>query len=495
MKYKPPGKHRTVEEFRRHLLSLDSSMGVEEKVLGGDGPLGRTLVLNGATIGNRFAVHPMEGWDGTASGLPSEHTLRRWRNFGKSGAKLVWGGEAFAVQEDGRAHPRQLYLNRNAEVGRGLKSLLEETKQGHRETGETTDDLYVGLQLTHSGRFAQPHGPHAPRIAYRHPQLDPKVGLGPDAVTLTDGELEGIGENFVRAAKLAWNTGFQFVDVKCCHGYLLHELLGARSRPAPYGGSFENRTRFVRLVVEAIRSECPGLEIGVRVSICDVFPYSKNGETLCGEAKDWEKYVPYEHGFGIDANDPRKPDFTESLQFLKMLEGMGIRLVNISVGSPYYCPHLQRPATYPPSDGYLPPEDPLAGVIFHLRAVRVCKEAYPNLLLVGSGYSYLQEYLPNVAQHEVGAGHVDFVGIGRMVLTYPQMPIDVLEGRRLDRKRICRTFSDCTTGPRLGLLSGCFPLDSYYRTLPEAARLREAKKTNPVTSGTALAGKTGEVKE
>ena len=165
MKYKPPGKHRTVEEFRRHLLSLDSSMGVEEKVLGGDGPLGRTLVLNGATIGNRFAVHPMEGWDGTASGLPSEHTLRRWRNFGKSGAKLVWGGEAFAVQEDGRAHPRQLYLNRNAEVGRGLKSLLEETKQGHRETGETTDDLYVGLQLTHYGRFAQPHGPRAPRIA------------------------------------------------------------------------------------------------------------------------------------------------------------------------------------------------------------------------------------------------------------------------------------------------------------------------------------------
>jgi hypothetical protein len=146
--------------------------------------------------------------------------------------------------------------------------------------------------------------------------------------------------------------------------------------------------------------------------------------------------------------------------------------VNITVGSPYYCPHLQRPAYYPPSDGYLPPEDPLRGVIGHLNAVRRCKAAFPELPLVGTGYSYLQEYLPHVAQHEVGRGHVDLVGIGRMVLAYPELPADVLAGRPLDARRICRTFSDCTTGPRNGLVSGCFPLDPHYRALPEAALVR-----------------------
>jgi hypothetical protein len=155
---------------------------------------------------------------------------------------------------------------------------------------------------------------------------------------------------------------------------------------------------------------------------------------------------------------------------------LGIRLVNLSLGSPYYCPHLQRPAAYPPSDGYLPPEDPLASVARHIRAVRRCKAAIPELCFVGSAYSYLQEWLPNVAEYEVREGHVDFVGLGRMVLVYPDIARDVLLGRPIDRKRICRTFSDCTTAPRNGMLSGCFPLDPYYKDLPEAARLKAIKR-------------------
>ena len=277
MKYLPPGHHRSVAEFRGHLRSIHRDFDCDEDLLGAKGPLGKHLELHGRRIGNRFAIQPMEGWDGTADGLPSEHTRRRWSNFGRSGAKLIWGGEAFAVQEDGRANPNQLYLNPSADVEGGLTRLLATLTQAHRESGESTDDLYVGLQLTHSGRFSRPRGEPAPRIAYHHPALAEKYGLSPDHPLLTDTELEGIGERYVAAARLAQSVGFDFVDVKCCHGYLMHEMLGGRTRTGTYGGAFSNRTRLLRRIIGGIRSACPGLEIGVRISIADTCPFRAQG--------------------------------------------------------------------------------------------------------------------------------------------------------------------------------------------------------------------------
>ena len=387
----------------------------------------------------------MEGWDGTRGGEPSGHTLRRWRRFGRSGAELVWGGEAFAVREDGRANPGQLFLSSEPVARASLERLLEELRAGCREIGGDPGGLFVGLQLTHSGRFARPDGEPAPRVAYHHPVLDRRVGLGPGDAPLSDGELESIGADYVRSAEVAAAAGFDFVDVKCCHGYLMHELLGARAREGDYGGSFENRTRLFRHIVEGIRSACPDLGIGVRVSVGDLFPFAPRAGDGRGEPAGWDTELPYRHGFGVDAEDPRRFDLEEPLRFLGLARGLGIRLVNVTLGSPYYNPHVQRPAAYPPSDGYLPPEDPLLSVVRHLRAVRRCREAYGDLVLVGTGYSYLQEWLPHVAQHEVGQGHVDFVGLGRMVLSYPELPRDVLAGRELQRKLLCRTFSDCTT--------------------------------------------------
>ncbi len=150
-------------------------------------------------------------------------------------------------------------------------------------------------------------------------------------------------------------------------------------------------------------------------------------------------------------------------QFLALLQELGIELVNLSAASPYYNPHVTRPAYFPPSDGYLPPEDPLVGVARQIHAAAQVKARFPDLLMVGSGYSYLQDWLPYVAQHTVGAGMIDFVGLGRMVLSYEEMPADVLAGRELQRKRVCRTFSDCTTAPRNGLVSGCYPLDEQLQ--------------------------------
>ena len=186
---------------------------------------------------------------------------------------------------------------------------------------------------------------------------------------------------------------------------------------------------------------------------------------------DGEKY-PY--AFGGDGTG-LGIDLTEPLQLLDLFEQLDIQLVCISVGSPYYNPHFQRPAFFPPSDGYQPPEDPLIGVARQIDIVRQLKRERPNLIYVGSGYSYLQDWLPNIAQAIVRQGDVDFVGLGRMVLSYPEMPADVLAGRPLGKKKICRTFSDCTTAPRSGLVSGCFPLDEYYKQMPENEQLKEYK--------------------
>lgn len=475
-RFRPPGHFRDPASFRARWQAVDPTMDLVDDLRGADGPLGSEATIFGKTVANRWAIHPMEGWDGEASGGPSDHTLRRWRHFGKSGAGLIWGGEAFAVAEEGRANPRQLYLNPGIDVPAALSDLRSAILKGREEAGVLEEPCAIGLQLTHSGRFSRPtaSGPAA-RAAYRHPLLDPRSRLDESGRVLTDGELEGIGEQFVAAARLASAAGFDFVDVKCCHGYLLHELLGAHMREGPYGGSFENRTRLFRRIVEAVRAECPDLDIGCRVSIVDLVPFVPSEEGP-GRPEEHSGLLPYTYGFGIDADDPTRPDFHEPARFLELLRDLSISAVNLTVGSPYYNPHIQRPAAYPPSDGYQPPEDPLHGVAFQLDAVRRCKAAAPDLQMVGSGYTYLQEWLPHVAEFEVEQGHVDFVGLGRMVLSYPELPADALARRPFDRKKFCRTFSDCTTAPRNGMLSGCFPLDDYYRALPEAQRLKDLKR-------------------
>jgi 2,4-dienoyl-CoA reductase-like NADH-dependent reductase (Old Yellow Enzyme family) len=300
----------------------------------------------------------------------------------------------------------------------------------------------------------------------------------------TDMELDGLIGDFVRAARDAERAGFDFVDIKHCHGYLLHELLSAHTRPGRYGGPLENRTRLLREIAAGIRRDAPSLMIGVRVSIFDLVPYRKpaldsvrSGAPSGGADRpvDVSRHLPYRYGFGVMAERPAEIDLGESLRFLELCRDLNIPLINITGGSPYYNPHCQRPALFPPSDGYLPPEDPLLGCARLLEAAAACKRAVPGPVYVGTGYSYLQDYLPFVAQAQVRLGNVDFVGLGRSTLAYPDLPYDVLTGAKPDSKRFCRTFSDCTTGPRNGMVSGCFPLDPYYKALPEAKRIKEIK--------------------
>jgi 2,4-dienoyl-CoA reductase-like NADH-dependent reductase (Old Yellow Enzyme family) len=461
---------KSAEDLRRRFLELGHPLLVDNsarpEVLGRPIPTGIGIPK---PVGNRFAILPMEGWDGTPDGRPTDLVRRRWRRFGQSGAKLIWGGEAVAVRPDGRANPHQLVLSEANTAD--LAALRAELLAGHLERHGSDQDLLVGLQLTHSGRFARPNDKTRlePRIAYRHPLLDARFGSTDDRAVLSDTEVADLIADMVAAAVRAQRAGFDFVDIKHCHGYLGHEFLSAVTRPGRYGGSFTHRTRFLTEIVSGIRRDAPGLAIGVRLSLFDSFPFQK-GPDGTGVPTPWTGSYPY--AFGANPNNALEMDLSEPFAFLALLESLGIRLVCLTAASPYYNPHLQRPAMTPPSDGYLPPEDPLTGVARQIEAVAQAKAQFPNLILVGSAYTYLQEWLPPVASAQIAAGHVDVVGLGRMVLSYPDLPSDVLAGRPLQRRQICRTFSECTTGPRNGLVSGCFPLDEFYKSHPDAMRLK-----------------------
>ena len=482
MPYLHLGGLRDVEAFRSHLRELRISIPCDSELVAGDSsPLAQPRNAHGVHIGNRFAVQPMEGWDGTAEGRPTELTYRRWRRFGASGAKFIWGGEAVAVRHDGRANPNQLVINKHSSAD--LATLREALVQEHQQSTGSVTGLLIGLQLTHSGRYSRPNAYDRaePRILYHHPILDNRLGIQDDAFLLSDGDLRQIIEDFQRAALMAHQAGFDFVDIKHCHGYLAHELLSAHTRPGEFGGSFENRTRFLREIVAGIRGLAPELRIAVRLSAFDTVPFRPDrlhtaaGSPGPGIPEDFSGLIPYRWGFGVNAQNPLEPDLTEPMQFLSLLGELEINLVNLSAGSPYYNPHLQRPALYPPSDGYQPPCEPLLGVAQQMNVTRMLKEKFPDLIIVGSAYTYLQDFLPYVAQAAVREGWVDCVGLGRMILAYPTLPIDVISGAGMQRKLVCRTFSDCTTAPRNGLPSGCYPLDKDYRDSDAAIRLKDIK--------------------
>ncbi|MFN7925410.1 MAG: hypothetical protein U0Q16_35250 [Bryobacteraceae bacterium] len=463
---------KTVDAFRGHLAKLGLDLPCDDSIqMAPESPMAQPLEVAGFRLGNRWVIHPMEGWDAEEDGRPSELVHRRWMNFARSGAKWLWGGEAMAVVPEARANPNQLIINRTTEPA--LKQLLDDTFETHRKEFGSADDLLTGFQLTHSGRFSKPRDKKRmeSRIAYHHPILDRKFGIAPDAPILSDDEIKRAIDCFIEAAGVAERCGAQFVDIKHCHGYLGHEFLSAHTRPGPYGGSFENRTRFLREIVAGVRAATK-VAIGVRLSCFDFVAFKP----------DPEKSTAKKLGPGIpeDPAGVTTVDLGMAIEFLGLLEQLDIRMVNLTAGSPYYNPHILRPAMFPPSDGYQPPEDPLVGCARQIAAAAELKRRFPRLTIVGTAFTYLQDYLPHVAQAAVRRGDMDAVGLGRMVLSYPTLPADTLRTGAMNHKALCRTFSDCTTGPRNGLRSGCFPLDPFYKTVPDYKLLQEIKSAKPL---------------
>ena len=370
------------------------------------------------------------------------------------------------MRPDGRANPNQLMLQPGQE--QALGELLAAARARHT-AAHGSNGLVTGLQLTHSGRWCRPDGAPTPVVAYRHPWLDQRSGI--DAPLFSDAQLEALIGDYVDNAVRARDAGFDFVDVKHCHGYLLHELLSATERKGRFGGSLAARTAFLQAVVEGIRQRAPELALAVRLSAFDFMPFRAGADGI-GEP-DGE--APYAYAFGGDGSG-QGIDVDAIVELLDRIAALGIGLVCITAGSPYYNPHIQRPAYYPASDAYRPPEDPLAGVCRLLSASGELKRRCPQLTLVGRGFSYLQDHLPAVASGCLAENWMDSVGLGRTLLSYPDLPADVLAGRKLARKAICRTFSDCTTAPRNGLRSGCYPLDNHYRDSADYEALQIIKR-------------------
>jgi len=404
--------------------------------------------LAGRELPNRLAVLPMEGADADNEGGPSERTRRRYRRYAAGGAGLIWV-EATAVRPDGRSNPRQLYLTEST-VGSFAKLVDETRAAAEKEWGPVHRPLLV-LQLTHSGRFSKPEGPPRPQIVQHNPHLDPLHGLPPDHPLVPDGELDAIRDDFVEAADLASAAGFDGVDIKACHGYLVSESLAAHDREdSRYGGPFENRTRLLLETVKRVREETPGHLVTCRLSATDL--------------------VPFPFGFGMDPDEPDTVDLSEPKALVAKLAKAGVRFLALSLGIPAWRPHFGRPFDRPVPEGKVPDEHPLEGVARHLRIASEIQLAAPQIDVVGAGYSWLRAYGPGVGAAMVASGRTAVIGFGRVALAYPDFAADLVRDGRFDPKEVCTTCSLCSHLLRRQERVGCVVRDPLYKSAAAAAR-------------------------
>ncbi len=445
--------------------------------------LSRPVDVAGFRVGNSMAIHPMEGCDGTLDGAPGELTHRRYERFAAGGAKLIWF-EATAVREDGRANTRQLWLHAGTQPE--FAKLLAKMHTTHREAWGSDSDVLIPIQLTHSGRYSYPRR----TIAYHNPNIDRTTKTAADYPVISDGELERLEDQYVATAKLAYDAGFRAFDVKITHGYLLSELMGARDEAllaaqgtagSRYRGSLENRSRFACNVLGKIRAALgTDVLLGMRLGCFDSVPYRKNAETQLGEPISFS--TPYPHGFGVNPNDPLTEDLTDVKDAIARFRAAGLQFLNVSLGVPYYNPHVGRPFESPDEDNYEQPEHPLLGVNRHFRIAGELQRAFPDLPIAGTGYSWLQKYAVHAAADNIETGAIRFFGYGRGALAYPDFARAVLAHGTLEERRVCKTLTYCTYLMRqkdhpLGQFpTGCPPFDKegYGHIMKEARTIHRA---------------------
>ena len=412
------------------------------------------------TVPNRMVVQPMEGCDGTPDGAPSDLTFRRYRRFGAGGAGMIWW-EATAVAPEARANPRQLWLHEA--TAEPFRRMIEATRAAAREA--VGFEPVCVLQMTHSGRYSRPAKEPRPIIAHHSPILDPAHGLPPDYPLIADEQLDALQEAYVAAARLAAEVGFDAVDIKSCHRYLVSELLASFTRErSRYGGSYENRTRMLRETAAKVRQAVGDrIEVTCRVNVYDA--------------------IAYPYGWGVDAEDAGRADLAEPIRLIGDLKAAGFGGINATVGNPYFNPHVNRPADWMIADWPDPPEDPLTGVARLIHVVRDVQQAHPDVAVVGSGYTWLRQYFPQFAAGAISAGWASLVGLGRGALAYPDFARDILQRGRMDGHKVCVLCSSCTQIMRDGGRSGCVVRDhEVYAPIFRAGRWRDPRTLQALAS-------------
>ena len=381
------------------------------------------------TICNRVVLQPMEGCDCNTDGSPSELTREKYIRAARSGAGLIWF-EANAVCPEGRTNPRQMMLTEDNLPS--FKNLLQEMREiAKKECG--ISPIFI-LQLTHSGRQSI-----VPMIAYRHPIYEERRPVTDENI-VTDEYLDTLSEKYAESARLAVEAGFDGVDVKSCHGYLFQELLSAFTRAGRYGGSFENRIKLYLDCVRVVKKAIPDhILLTTRLSVSDM--------------------VPKPYGFGT--TEENELDLTEPDMLIERLVSEGIQILNVTVGNPYYNPHVNRPYR---KGGYETPEAAQTGLERFEYIEGHIKENFPMLTVVGSGLSYYRDDLMEQSERQLRDGICDMVGYGRMWLAYPMFYRDYMKGA-FDPKKCCLACSKCTELMRAKQVSGCAVFNEYYRNL------------------------------
>lgn len=419
-----------VSEFKTENTQLNANLSYTDDL----SVLSSPLEIGGKTFANRLACQAMEGCDGNADGTPAELTLRRYDRFAKGGAAIIWF-EATAVMEEGRANPRQLWINS------GNLDAFKKTVDNIKETSfkQNGYEPVVIMQATHSGRYSKPNGAPAPLIAYNNPIFEKDAPIPKDRI-VTDEYLDRLSDALVDGSLLAKRAGFDGVDIKCCHRYLNSELLSAYTREGRYGGSFENRTRLLRESVVGAIEACGGdFIVSTRLNAYDGFEY------------------PY--GFGVSKDGGIEFDPTEPVKLITELYNSGMRLINITMGNPYFNPHVNRPFAM---GGYIPPEHPLTAVSRMLNGIATIKKAVPDMKFISSALSYLGVAAPGVAAAMIKNGGFDFAGFGRTIFAYPDFANDILKNSEMDKRKICICCSKCTEIMRAGGTPGCVIRDPLY---------------------------------
>lgn len=445
-----------IEDLRKLAASLSLDIPMQEDV----SILGEILKIGPLTAPNRLAVNPMEGADGDSQGRPGELTLRRYKRFAAGGCGIIWA-EAIAVVPEGRANPRQLWLHdKNKDA---FADMVKQSRQAAQDSMGSQHRPIIVAQLTHSGRYSKPQGVTQPIIPQRDPYRDVMIPQQSPKITksaipdnwpiVTDDYLDGLVEHYVKAAKLAFDAGFDAVDIKACHGYLISELLACHNREGRYGGSFENRTRLLLTIIDAIHQRLgKDRTITTRMGIYDA--------------------IPYPYGWGVDKNDYTKHDLTEPKKLFTQLADRNVPMINVTIANPYYNPHFGRPYDKPIIGGYESPENPLQGVGRMIRLTGEMQRAFPQMTLVGPGYSWLRHLLPNVGAGVLKMGMAGIIGAGRMALAYPDFAKDILTSGKMYPDKVCIACSACSQIMRDGGTTGCVVRDNkIYGPIYKQGRL------------------------